>query len=202
MAEQIENRDFSGVSMTEDEDDLRELLEQLDDRDEAVEQMLEESSVGVEVCNGATDDVILQADNLDEREIEITPSVQTVETPTIPSIDVVKYHQRLDQVTEDVLSACRADRQETQDVIDLLRRQIDDAVNKNLPPARMWVDGLVKAVEVKAGINATAVKMVEANAKMLAATKAGVQILNQNIQSGTEDLEDVLSKPLTEFDEF
>ena len=194
------------------DDDLQELLDQLDGRDEAVEQILQESDVDEEedlspptevVVSDLPDISELQNTPLDERDMEIiTPVAATETAPIAATVNVAKYHERLDQVTEDVLAACRADRQEAQDVIDLVRRQIDDAVNKNQAPQRMWVDGLVKAVEVKAGINATAVKIIEANAKMLAATKAGVNILNQNIQSGSEDLEDVLSKPLTEFDEY
>lgn len=194
------------------DDDLQELLDQLDGRDEAVEQILQESDVDEEedlspptevVVSDLPDISELQNTPLDERDMEIiTPVAATEAAPIAATVNVAKYHERLDQVTEDVLAACRADRQEAQDVIDLVRRQIDDAVNKNQAPQRMWVDGLVKAVEVKAGINATAVKIIEANAKMLAATKAGVNILNQNIQSGSEDLEDVLSKPLTEFDEY
>jgi len=194
------------------DDDLQELLDQLDGRDEAVEQILQEADVDEEedlspptevVVSDLPDISELQNTPLDERDMEIiTPVAATETAPIAATVNVAKYHERLDQVTEDVLAACRADRQEAQDVIDLVRRQIDDAVNKNQAPQRMWVDGLVKAVEVKAGINATAVKIIEANAKMLAATKAGVNILNQNIQSGSEDLEDVLSKPLTEFDEY
>lgn len=170
------------------EEGLEELVEGLDDFDE--------------VLVDAEEEVLLKPTDVREVEDMTDSTTALIEEPVHPSVDVMKYHDKLDLVTTEVLSACRADRQETQDVIDLLRLQIDDAVNKTQTPSRMWVDGLVKAVEVKAGINATAVKIIEANAKMLAATKAGVNILNQNISSGTEDLEDVLSRPLTEDDEF
>jgi len=66
----------------------------------------------------------------------------------------------------------------------------------------MWVDALVKAVEVKAGINSTAVKMVEANVKLLAATQSGIQI-NQQINTGaSSSLEEILSDPIGDDDEF
>jgi hypothetical protein len=206
------------------DDDLQELLDQLDSADsddDAIEQMIDEVEDEIEDLEDKVeeleepeddevslsvvapdDEEVLRPTDFREVEIITNSTPEMLDEPTPPSVDVMKYHDKLDQVTTEVLSACRADRQEAQDVIDLLRLQIDDAVNKTQAPARMWVDGLVKAVEVKAGINATAVKIIEANAKMLAATKAGVNILNQNIQSGTEDLEDVLSRPLTENDEF
>lgn len=206
--------------MTDDNDDeLQSLLDQLDDDEDVVDQIEDEVSRitegEVEVVD--SESMVAESDDsenvdlepaecalqpVDTRQIEEISTTIVAEVPTVPTVDVVKYHERLDQVTIEVLAACRADRQETQDVIDLMRLQIDDAVNKSQSPSRMWVDGLVKAVEVKAGINATAVKIIEANAKMLAATKAGVNILNQNVNTGSQDLEDVLSRPLTDIDEF
>lgn len=189
------------------DEDLQELLDELDETEDAVDQMMEEldqqedeTDDGSEEFEELPDEEILRPVDIRELDVVTTPMESVPSAPVAPTVDVVKYHDRLDQVTTEVLAACRADRQEAQDVIDLLRLQIDDAVNKSQAPQRMWVDGLVKAVEVKAGINATAVKIIEANAKMLAATRAGVNILNQNIQTGTEDLEDVLSRPLTEQD--
>jgi hypothetical protein len=197
--------------MMNDDDELRDLLAQLDDEENVVEQIedeinnvIEDESIDLEESEQdeiIDDSIECTLKPLDTRRIEeITTAV--VETQSTPAIDVVKYHERLDQVTTEVLTACRADRQEAQDVIELLRMQIDDAISKTHAPQRMWVDGLVKAVEVKAGINATAVKIIEANAKMLAATRAGVNILNQNIATGSQDLEDILNQPLTDLDEF
>jgi len=187
------------------DEDLQDLLDELDETDDAVDQMMEEldQQPDTEEPEESDDDEeVLRPVDIRELDVITAPIESAPVVPEAPSVDVMKYHDRLDQVTTEVLAACRADRQEAQDVIDLLRLQIDDAVNKSQAPSRMWVDGLVKAVEVKAGINATAVKIIEANAKMLAATRAGVNILNQNIQTGTEDLEDVLSRPLTEQDEY
>lgn len=109
-------------------------------------------------------------------------------------VDAKAYLDQLDGVTKDVLQACQSDRQEAQDVINVLRRQIDNAINQNQAPQRMYVDGLVKAVEVKAGINATAVKMMEGVSKMLAATKAGVNIQNNNLQVSGSELDELLSQ--------
>lgn len=122
-------------------------------------------------------------------------------------ININKYLDRLDGVTDEVLNACRSDRQEAQEVILLLRSQINEAITNNKQPSRMWVDGLVKAVEVKSLVNMTAVKIIEANAKILAATKAGgtnVQVNNNSVTvAGTDkDLEKILDEPLTSDDEF
>jgi hypothetical protein len=108
----------------------------------------------------------------------------------------------MDDVTNEVLQACRSDRQEVQNVINTCQKEIEDAKAAKHPPARMWVDGLVKAVEVKGGINSTAVKMVEANIKLLAATKAGVQINQQINAGGNVNLDEVLSEPLGDDDEY
>lgn len=120
--------------------------------------------------------------------------------------DSSKYLAKLDSVTDEILEACRSDRQEAQDVIQMLRVEIQKALGLNRDPSRMFVDGLVKAVEVKANINMTAVKVMEANAKMLASLKAGtnVQVNNQNVNlNGNDvDLERVLNEPMTSEDEF
>lgn len=206
--------------MSDIDDELRDLLDQLDDGEEIAEQLDDEISriteseseiVDSEYTEEGVGDDDLEEDTsgecalrpVDTRQVsDISTTVVASDSVETPAIDITKYHERLDQVTTEVLAACRADRQEAQDVIELLRLQIDDAVSKSQAPQRMWVDGLVKAVEVKAGINATAVKIVEANAKMLAATRAGINILNQNVNTGSEDLEDILSRPITDLDEY
>lgn len=120
-------------------------------------------------------------------------------------VDVHKYLGKLDDVTDEILAACRSDRQEAQDVIHLLRGQIEQSLNKSQQPNRMYVDGLVAAVEVKANINMTAVKIIEANAKMLAATKAAVNnvMVNQSVSvaNADNDLVKILDEPLTKMDE-
>jgi hypothetical protein len=103
----------------------------------------------------------------------------------------------MDGVTQEVLQACQSDRQEAQDVINMLRQQIDNAHNGSNAPQRMYVDGLVKMVEVKAGINATAVKMMEGVGKMLAATKAGVNIQNNNVNVSGGELDEILAQDVS-----
>lgn len=128
--------------------------------------------------------------------------------PPAATVDVHKYLNKLDSVTDEILDACRSDRQEAQDVINMFRNEIEQSINQSRPPSRMYVDGLVQAVEVKANINMTAVKILEANAKMLAATKVtGNNVMvNNNVSMGSgsvdTDLEKILSEPITKMDEY
>lgn len=147
----------------------------------------------------------------DDRQIVKTGIITTEPNVELPkSVDTEKYFQALDEVTQEVLDACRSDRQEAQDIIGLFRTEINNATTQNRQPARMYVDGLVKALEVKTNINSTAVKMIETNAKMLAALKVNagpnVQINNANVTGGLTEtdssLEKILSEPMTHEDDF
>jgi len=123
--------------------------------------------------------------------------VQPADSAETPSVDVLRYLDKMEGVAEEVLQACRSDRQEAQEVIDMLRQQCSLAQNKNQSPARMYVDGLVKAVEVKANINTNAVKVMEGVAKMIAATKVGsLNINNNNVTVSGSELDEILKNPI------
>lgn len=198
-------------------DDLQQLLDQLDSANQSKVQKSDTES-GDAWVDGTIDPSELMGDiegihNDESNAItessfavnqEIKPSTAP-EQQTPFSVDFNKYFDRLDGVTDEILGACRSDRQEVQDTIQLCRGQIDDAIQKGREPARMFVDGLVKAIEVKANVNMTAVKMMEANSKMLAAIKAsgGIQVNNQNLSVvNNHDLEQILDQPMTDEDEF
>ena len=51
-----------------------------------------------------------------------------------------------------------------------------------------------KAVEVKANINGNAVKVMEGVSKMIAATKAGINVQNNNLTVSGAELDEILSK--------
>jgi hypothetical protein len=170
-------------------EDIQDLLDQLDD-DAVIEREDKTPKVNADA-------------------VIITPKTQEIinTDEARKPIDINKYLDRLDGVTEEVLNACRADRQEAQDVILMLRNEIDEAIKNNKQPSRMYVDGLVKAVEVKSTINMTAVKIIEANAKVLAATKVtstSVQVNNNtlNVNGADKDLEQILDEPITADDEY
>lgn len=120
------------------------------------------------------------------------PAIKTVNEEQ--SVEIGKYLDKIDEVTDEVLQACRADRQETQDVINMMRNQCDMAHKNGSHPSKMYVEGLIKAVEVKTNINTNAIKMMESIAKMIAATKAGMIMQNNNLTVSGAELDDILSR--------
>jgi hypothetical protein len=115
--------------------------------------------------------------HLDNRPtVEIMGSAQAAQAP----VDVKKYLDQLDLVTDEVLQSCRSDRQEAQDTINLIREEIAKDIARGQSPGRL-LESLVTAVEVKSGINGTAVKMLETAAKTLAATKATLNVNNISV---------------------
>lgn len=196
------------------DEDLLSLLDQLDDRDAAVEDR-----IGEYIAQETDEDKKVEPKTTEPAQSE-KPSEEVVMTPvdyreytgaaelpaelteqTVqPPIDTKKYIDRIDTVTDEILSACRNDRKEAQDTIDLLRGEVQKAVNAGNNPSRMWVDGLVKAVEVKSNINMTAVKALEASVKTIAALRAGagINILNQQNVSNGPDLSELLSQPVND----
>jgi len=79
----------------------------------------------------------------------------------------------------------------------MMRGQADASIAKGTTPARMYIDGLVKAVEVKANINQNAIKMMEANSKMIASMKPGSgTTINNNLQVNNSELDEILNNPV------
>ncbi len=191
------------------EDELQDLLQQLDDTDKPKSVSPDKAVPNPDKVSNQ-EPVVVDPDQIEKIGSISTAAATTITeiTPPTAAVDVHKYYIKLDGVTDEILTACRADRQEAQDVIHLLRDQIEQSLNKNQLPSRMYIDGLVQAVEVKANINMTAVKIIEANAKMLAATKVtGNNVMvnnNLNVANGANDgdLERILSEPITNIDEF
>lgn len=194
------------------DEDLKDLLDQLDSEPNenivVVGKPKEQAEKSKDIINEVDSKIDLEIDTSEIDSIghrSVTALASHEDNPT-PRIDISKYMDKLDGVTDEILNACRSDRQEAQDVIHMLRREIEQSINNNKQPSRMYVDGLVKAVEVKANINMTAVKMIEANAKMLATTKAGmnVQVNNNNLSvaGNDKDLERILAEPLTADDDY
>lgn len=130
----------------------------------------------------------------------ITDAIVPLETQREPdsSFEFKKYLDKLDITTDEVLQACRSDRQDAMDTISTLRRIIDDTPPDRRPSGEI-LGCLVKAIEVRANINMAAVKMMEANAKMLAAVKPKTGVVNNNIM-GNMDLGSILSEPLSDQD--
>lgn len=137
--------------------------------------------------------------------IDNEPKAPTTIEISSDTVDIHKYLRRLDDVTEDVLASCKADRMEAQGLINILREQVEVAVNTGVKLSTGIVESLVKAIEVKSNINTTAVKMIEANAKTLAATKSSINIQQNTVASSggfdVSSLEKLLSQPMGENDD-
>lgn len=161
-----------------------------------------------ELDNGDIDERINIPDVVAEK-IVIADTSVIQETKVIehtpPPVDIVAYHKMMDSVTEDVLTACKKDRIEIQEVVDLMFGEIRNDQEAGRNPSRGYTDNLTKLLEVKANVNMIAVKMMEANAKMLAATKAGaitVNNNNMNVATGDDYLKQILSEPMASTDEY
>ena len=130
----------------------------------------------------------------------------TIQQPEAePPVDVLKYHKRLDEVTENVIDACAKDRAEIQEVVDLMFDEIRNDREAGRNPSRGYTDNLTKLLEVKANVNMLAVKIMEANAKMLSATKAGAATtINNNlaVAQGDDYLKRILEEPMNEGDTY
>lgn len=204
-----------------DDNDIDKLLEALENTDGEVESNVESDAVEPDEIE-SDEETSLEAEETEEtcedgnccpaeldfaispvdvrsmsQIIEQQPKVTEV---AVPQFDVQRYFDKLDQVTDEVLRACRSDRHQTEQVIDMLRARVDNFVAPTNPPAAL-LDNLVKSIEVKANINATAVKMLEANAKMIAACKSSLNINNNNFNVSSGDLEEILSQPQLPMDE-
>jgi len=222
------------MSSDEDDDsDIADLLKQLDGGPEPVVEATPVQSVAASkpaVVNSSEDEededlsAILNRDPSPTLSPELTTAsdIRTIPTPVInldaPTVvmpiseegilDVKKYVQKAEGVLDEMLNSARNDRQEAQDTIDFLRTQVHGAVSAN-KPAERWAEALITALEVKSGINATAVKAVEALGKIIAATKITGNVTN-NLQvnnggSGSvsaSELKKVLEEPVTDADDF
>ncbi len=181
--------------MSEMDDDLKSLFEQLDDEDEALVQPSQSPVIFSEP------EPALKPVEIVKVPLDNVPPPQA-EVPA-PSLDVSKKMMQLEEVTDSILSACSDDRRQAQEAIDLIKGEICKNLEKDQRPPAAYVEGLIKAIEVKAGINLTAVKIMEANAKMLAATKAGasINVNNANTLSNVS-LTELLSQPISPMDEY
>lgn len=129
--------------------------------------------------------------------IHATPAATIV--PEGPTVDLRRMFDRMENVTENVLECARNDRAQTESAILMMQEAIEAAHSLGKPAGKTYVEGLIKAIEVKASINTTVVKMMEANAKMFAATKSGLQLNINNSNTSTvssDELVNLLNTPL------
>lgn len=201
--------------MADIDDDLRDLLDTLDEHDEFLPSPDDDTVIDLEEPDEPDLDD-LEPSEPDDDDDDIDPVLlETSDKRVLRPVDMSRpiderapsikedvpsfmqeYIDRMDSVTEEVLQACRADRQEAQDLINMMRGQADASIAKGTTPARMYIDGLVKAVEVKANINQNAIKMMEANSKMIASMKPGSGTTINNLQVNNSELDEILNNPV------
>jgi hypothetical protein len=196
------------------DEDLEDLLSQLDSEldTKMIEESLKDDQVETKPTpkkrSLITDSILDQLEDIREetevtvRAIDVRSTVTNLDNtdPIEPSnaeqpkleVDVQKYKDRLEAVTVEVLDACRADRAEAQEVIEDLKDRLAAMGNAAAPKA--LIDGLVKAVEVKANINSNAIRMMDTNAKFLASIKANNTVNNNNLNlsASAEELRKIL----------
>lgn len=198
--------------MTADDDDIKDLLEQLDaveaETDEPVVDVVEDDMPQV-ITNTTHIPAGLaeQPGQMPTTPSQIIVANQPSDEPgnaapvaAQPPLEIKRFIDNYLAAHSEVLADCRTDRAETQSVIAALQADIDDIKQngggvKAVP--RVLIESLVKALEVKANINDTKVKMTDSGAKLIAALRSQININNQqNIIDGS--LEDVLTNPLNE----
>jgi len=116
-----------------------------------------------------------------------------------PTVDLKRLFDRMNEVTDNVLECARNDRAQAESAILMMQDAIETAHSLNKPASKTYVEGLIKAIEVKANINTTVVKIMEANAKMFAATKSGLNLNINNTNTSTvssDELVNLLNTPL------
>ena len=187
----VGQRGTQGVDGQNVDPELTDLLGQLDEIDNAPKETVESEST-VEP-SGLEPHVLKPKD----KQIALSEPQNTPDEVIPHNVDVVQYFERYDAMAEEIFAACRNDRREAQEVIALCKEQIGEAIDNDRSPARMYVDSLVKAVEVKANVNDTTVKMIDAGAKLLAAAKNQINIQQNNVSIG-DDLDDILNRPMND----
>lgn len=186
----------------EDIEDIDDLLDQLDDIDKSssVEDIVPDQMLPPQKVEFVEHDILDDIEGITEPDLVLRPvdvrkydldnnSAQEEQASNAPilSLDVEVYRSQLKIVTDEVLDSCRSDRQEAQDVINMLRGMITAGPG----PTKAVIDGLVKAVEVKANINQNAIRMMDTNCKFLSAIKSTVNI-KQEFAVSPEELNEAL----------
>lgn len=126
------------------------------------------------------------------------PGVPDV-APVDPNLMIVEILQKMqkefDNISGEILGTWRSDRDQIQEVIDIYLNVVRGG--GDLP--RVYVEMLVKALEVKSNTSITAVKLLDAKTRLLQALKGGtsVMIQNNNAVVGDGDLTKLLSEPMS-----
>ena len=168
--------------------EIDDLLNELDDEPE-------DTSVVVSPIQEKTQVEVLPAN--------YRPSVEVANQAEPPVIDVREQVQRANATSEEILASWRSDRCEAQGAANFVKSILDNIVSAGDRPSAGLLEQYIKALEVKASTNQTAVKCVDAIAKLLAATKqGGPSVQNNTLLAGNSgrELIDILTRPVSSND--
>lgn len=188
------------ASMFESNDDIdtEYIIENVDSGDfvdssnTIVEQVIERDPLDYleEIANESSDvamrplDVRRMDQHIEEKKTE---TIIRNEEP----IELLDYKNKLEEVTEYVLQACKSDREEAQAVLDDLRSRLDQISG---PAPKSLVEGIVGIVSVKSAINSNAIKIMDANTKFIVATKT--KLTQKTVNTSSEELTRLLSNQM------
>lgn len=148
------------------------------------------------------DDLLAQLGDDKLPEVRATPT--TVIDPELPEdlIDVAAHVRRHESISDEILSSWRSDRTETQGVINMIHGLIEKCVSSGERPPGAYVEGLVGAMKAKADTNATAVRLLDATAKLLTTVKPTVNVKNttNNTLTINSSLSEILAEPVMDDD--
>jgi hypothetical protein len=129
-----------------------------------------------------------------------------VVSPVAPTVQdqmakaMAKTLADFDEASAEILGNYRSDQAQLQDAIDYLRDVVrgQQVVNGNGSVPGVYVEGWIKACEVKASLGQTVVKLLDSKTRLIGATKAAQQIaiINQNNtgDGDSTDLKKLLSQ--------
>ena len=117
-----------------------------------------------------------------------------------PAIDMPKHIKDFENVSGEILGSWRADREEAQSAINMLRDMIEDTITKGGTPTGTWLEAYVGAIKAKADTNATATKLLDAKLKLMQLAKPNVKVTQNNNTTTYNNLSAILADPVRDDD--
>lgn len=155
--------------------------------------------------SGNLDELLAQLDapqetpqaSVDEGELAVTEESPLASQDEIkPTIDVHKHVRKFENVSGEILDSWRADREEAQSAVNLLRNMIEDAIAKGGHPTGTWLEAYVGAIKAKADANSTASKLLDTTVKLINLAKPNVKVNNTTTTVNHNSLTAILNDPI------
>jgi hypothetical protein len=195
------------------DDEMKELLQKLDDVDTAVKLAAEIPPLKAEVPSDPSPEPTVTSvseivQELDYRHVEAETMLpaEVIVPPPPPLFDTKAEFDHFNAISDEMIQCARADRQETQDAITLVRTQIDKTIQSTTGVAKIergLLDNLSLLLEVKKDISMTFAKALESRVKLIAALKPNQINIQNNVGAGAtpggmvdQDLVKTLSIPV------